>query len=96
MLTEATKGTKARRHSPPEAATSLMEATTGFFAASCRISRHIRSEASASPPPESTRSTTAATCAPARPHGSTQAGVLLGCSAPKVGTLAGWNQGRLQ
>jgi hypothetical protein len=35
---------------PPEAATSPMLAMTGFFWASWRISRHIRSEARASPP----------------------------------------------
>ncbi|KAA6416844.1 MAG: hypothetical protein FRX49_13187 [Trebouxia sp. A1-2] len=46
---------------PPEAATSPMEATTGFFAASCLISRHMRSDAKASPPGLSTRSTTACT-----------------------------------
>ena len=46
---------------PPEAATSAIEAITGFSAASWRISRHMRSEASASPPGLSTRSTTAAT-----------------------------------
>eukprot|EP00955_Chlamydomonas_euryale_P059460 357392-Chlamydomonas_euryale.AAC.32 len=37
-----------------------MLATTGFFSPSLRISRHIRSDASASPPGESTRSTTPA------------------------------------
>lgn len=40
-------------------APSPMHAMTGFFFPSCRISRHIRSDASASPPGESTRSTTA-------------------------------------
>ena len=38
----------------PEAATSPMDAMTGFFSASTRSSRQIRSEASASPPGEST------------------------------------------
>jgi len=56
-----------------------MHAITGFFFASCRISRHIRSEARASPPGESTRSTTAAvrlSLASARSLGMMEAGVM--------------------
>ena len=54
--------------SPPEAATSPMDATTGFSFAVRWICRHIRSLASASPPGLSTRSTTAAT--PCRQNGA--------------------------
>ena len=43
----------------PDAATSLMDAMMGFSLDRMPISRHMRSDASASPPPESIRSTTA-------------------------------------
>lgn len=57
-----------------------MHAMTGFLAPSCLISRHMRSLASASPPGESTRSTTAAvdlSLASARSFGMMASGVMV-------------------
>ncbi len=67
---------------PPDAATSDMETTRGFFWASSSASRRMTSEAAADPPGESTRRTTAFTAPDLRHRRSCSARVSEPSTSP--------------